>query len=753
MFDLAVQNFTGANSKGAWFDNRYSWMEQATGKVYATNCKSLVVFDNSANTSGGATGSYDRTVMDFYLNNDAAGPGVTFQNGAFLEDGRLGIYGNFSAGGTAAYPVLTLTGSNAADGYSLLADSVLNIGVELSGTTATVPSTISFGSSGNNVIRRCTGILDFGAHNAFAAAVNATNSLQFEGPINGDSTLRRTQGGTNPFNAGTGLANNGNIATVNDVITVSPTSNLTGMIMPEWGSALGTPTRVTVINRSSTYSMAMAASGTSNVASGTQCVIGPGTSLTFWWDEFASLWMPQGPGDTASVVQVSGDTTGATDVAAINALLNTSLGQVTLRPGSYYVDAPIQAGAGATLRGSGAGATTIYFASGFSGTDMITFNGDLVTLAGFTIAGQSSTYSSNPAANGFTIAHRNSVTARDVSMDYVNGWACRVVSDGTSDSYNTTLDNIHSFSCANGCQLNGTASSDHQQNTQLIGCNFDQCQSGDALQIIDVHDAQAWGLKGACAAGTGICLDILGASAGIFISDIDLGPNPSFAEPCIQISSSGGNSPSNITINGGIAEGCEPNILIGGASSNIVIDGLMILNAGTNGVSVASTASQISIVNCFFITSGQTAGTFYDLVWSSSGKGIIRGNWFTTAQGSGGSGQVTAAINPSAGTVIVDGNYFDGAPAFNANFPTQATRNNGYNPVGHVTSPSLGGTGNPVTNPFGSDAFVTVTGGTVTAIAIGGVSTGLTSGSFLVPWNQAITLTYTGTPVWTWFLS
>ena len=318
VFDqLAVQNFTGTGSKNIWFDNNYSWMEQATGRIWSTNSTNLVVFDNSANTSGGATGSFDRTVMDIFLNNDGAGNGVTLQNGAFVEDGRLGVYGNFSAGGASAYSVLTLTGSNVADGYSLLADSVLNIGVELAGTAATVPNTITFGSSGNNVIRRCTGVIDFGAHNAFAAATNATNSFSFEGPVNGDSTLRRTQQGTNAFNAGTGLSNGGNIATVNDVITVSPTSNLTGMIMPKWGSALGTPTKVTVINRSSTYSITMAASGTSNVATGTQCVILPDSSLTFYYDTFLSQWVPQGAGGAGLPLALQA-TTGTAGYTLIN---------------------------------------------------------------------------------------------------------------------------------------------------------------------------------------------------------------------------------------------------------------------------------------------------------------------------------------------------------------------------------------------------------------------------------------------------
>jgi hypothetical protein len=293
----------------------------------------------------------------------------------------------------------------------------------------------------------------------------------------------------------------------------------------------------------------------------------------------------------------------------------------------------------------------------------------------------------------------------------------------------------------------------------MIGCNWDQCQNSDALQILDVHDVQAWGLKGTCTAGTGVCLDILGASAGIFITDVDLGPNPSFGASCITIGASGGNSPNNISIKGGIAEGCEPNLTISGASNNVLIYGLQFLNAGTDAVTVSGTANQISIVDCFFITSNQlAAGTQYDMVWSSSGKGIVRGNWFTSASGSS-AGQVTAAMNPSAGTLIVDGNYFNGAPAFNANFPKKASNNNGYNPVGHVTSPSLPSTTVALTNPFGSDAWVNVTAGTAsTTVAIGGVTaftlSSSGSGSVFLPWNQTITLTYaSGTPSWIWFLS
>lgn len=76
----------------------------------------------------------------------------------------------------------------------------------------------------------------------------------------------------------------------------------------------------------------------------------------------------------------------------------------------------------------------------------------------------------------------------------------------------------------------------------------------------------------------------------------------------------------------------------------------------------------------------------------------------------------------------------------------------GYNPRGYsVTQPAVPASGVSQTNTTGVDCTVFVTGGTVTAIAIGGTNTGLTSGSFRVPVGQTINLTYSAAPTWTWF--
>jgi hypothetical protein len=45
---------------------------------------------------------------------------------------------------------------------------------------------------------------------------------------------------------------------------------------------------------------------------------------------------------------------------------------------------------------------------------------------------------------------------------------------------------------------------------------------------------------------------------------------------------------------------------------------------------------------------------------------------------------------------------------------------------------------------------VYVSGGTVTVIKIDGVTTGLTSGTFLVEATHSINITYSGVPTWVW---
>jgi Pectate lyase superfamily protein len=73
--------------------------------------------------------------------------------------------------------------------------------------------------------------------------------------------------------------------------------------------------------------------------------------------------------------------------------------------------------------------------------------------------------------------------------------------------------------------------------------------------------------------------------------------------------------------------------------------------------------------------------------------------------------------------------------------------------VGSTTAPGIPSSTTALTNPFWRDAMVTITGGTVTGIAVDGVTQLVaTPGTVLVPSGKTITLTYSSAPTWQWML-
>jgi hypothetical protein len=148
-----VRHFNaGTTSKGVWIDNNYQWTEQGEARVFAQACTTGVAFDNSVNTSGTSTGSFDRFSLTAFIDQQQQGDGVVLQNGAILVDGALNIYGNFGYHSTTTYAVLRITGSNVANSYSLINGSAINIGTECySGSGSVAPQTIAFGSGSGTV--------------------------------------------------------------------------------------------------------------------------------------------------------------------------------------------------------------------------------------------------------------------------------------------------------------------------------------------------------------------------------------------------------------------------------------------------------------------------------------------------------------------------------------------------------------------------------------------------------------------------
>lgn len=67
-----------------------------------------------------------------------------------------------------------------------------------------------------------------------------------------------------------------------------------------------------------------------------------------------------------------------------------------------------------------------------------------------------------------------------------------------------------------------------------------------------------------------------------------------------------------------------------------------------------------------------------------------------------------------------------------------------------VTTPAVPATTVAATNPNSFPVAVTVTGGTVTVISVNGTSSGLTSGTVIVPANGTVAITYSVLPTWSW---
>lgn len=81
-----------------------------------------------------------------------------------------------------------------------------------------------------------------------------------------------------------------------------------------------------------------------------------------------------------------------------------------------------------------------------------------------------------------------------------------------------------------------------------------------------------------------------------------------------------------------------------------------------------------------------------------------------------------------------------------------ATNGTALDQGGGFTTPAVPLTAVPVTNTSPVPATVVVTGGTVTNVAVNGVTAGAGDGTYTVPSGQTITLTYSAAPTWAWTL-
>ena len=208
----------------------------------------------------------------------------------------------------------------------------------------------------------------------------------------------------------------------------------------------------------------------------------------------------------------------------------------------------------------------------------------------------------------------------------------------------------------------------------------------------------------------------------------------------------------SLNVKNNIITGCASNNGPGGFGGALDIRGVTnsqisdntVVNNGHGGIGLDSATIQGATVYCVGnILAGNIA--------RDDGQNYDAFNGAHTQQGSG-IKELSAGQGPNTYlNNLVSGNITNWGITSTGNV---LRGNQTYNPVGKFgAQPAVPASGTPYTNTLNADAMVPITGGTVTAIAVGGQATGLTAtpATVRVPAGQTITLTYSVAPTWAWF--
>jgi hypothetical protein len=455
----------------------------------------------------------------------------------------------------------------------------------------------------------------------------------------------------------------------------------------------------------------------------------------------------------------------ADDTVAINAAL--ALGGIWWLPiGTYSVSGSLNIPKNNTkMVGAGYG-TIIQPSASFVAAQIINVTGSYCSVSDMQITGAHTSYpgsySANPIGNGIQITGSVGSIVENVFLNAINGWTLQSTGGTVTPNYNTVLKNVRGYQCKNGFHLQGVAASGYGGIHFVSDCYSNQTQVGDGWFIEDFLDLEAVNIfsEGAAVIGnSGYALHIKGNSNALFFTNCDLGPYPGPGGNHVVLIESGTNgNPGHITFNGGIIEGGQGGGLTITAGFDIIAQGVYFFNNGTYGVDILG-GNAIMINNCTFDFNG-TTGTSgkYEIQNTSTSNIMVNGCFFMTPQGTT-PGTVNAVINDIGSTSMVVTNcYFKGTGFTSANifasYPLTIRGCVGFNPVGNLGAPSIGAS--PYTAPTQSvDYTAYIKGGTVSAIAVNGFTTGLTvaTGGFVtvhVMSGQTITLTYSVIPTWTW---
>jgi hypothetical protein len=185
----------------------------------------------------------------------------------------------------------------------------------------------------------------------------------------------------------------------------------------------------------------------------------------------------------------------------------------------------------------------------------------------------------------------------------------------------------------------------------------------------------------------------------------------------------------------------------GGTIHTILVEGgNRFLSASASHV-VVGNASDVSIVDNYIKNANQAGAGGFGIDLGSVSGGRVCGNQIGESFG----GETTQYAIHSIGSTNVDvlGNVIramtSGAIIYDTAVGWKIRGNSGANPGGPQATVAFT-SGVAKANPYPYDLAVSISGGTVSAIAIDGQTTGLTAGTFTWPAGSTMTVTFTAAP-------
>jgi len=215
---------------------------------------------------------------------------------------------------------------------------------------------------------------------------------------------------------------------------------------------------------------------------------------------------------------------------------------------------------------------------------------------------------------------------------------------------------------------------------------------------------------------------------------------------------------SNSSLVGSIGWGSLTGCSIDASALLTWISGCRFDNNELNGLYIVGKTTQVS--GCLIESNSHASSGFYAGIEVASGAGdvVISGTRsIGFIAGIAGSTQQSYGLLLDAGRVgpaTVTGCDFSGngtgGISYTAVSGDRISNVTSFNPTGPQSAPSVPTSTTPKTNPFPFDCTVYLSGGSVSAVAIGGTTIGTGVGGIRLAAGQTITLTYSSAPSWVW---